>query len=178
MRCHLTRYVFIRYHNSLHSSCITRSNSIRCILKYQTAFRFRFIRESLSGYKKDIWMWFSCEKLMFLMFCWSAEFESYDSPCLTSGSVEPQTLWPNRSKSSLWCWVFMSTISCPELVAKAKGTLLACKCLISFSAPDVKVKCFGVSNCFREFSASKWQTTKVFEYWNMAFNIEVFDQTL
>lgn len=46
-------------------------------------------------------------------------------PSLTSGSLEPMTLWPNNLNSSLWCVVLTSTDSFELEVAKQMGMLLS-----------------------------------------------------
>lgn len=59
-------------------------------------------------------------------------------PSFTSGSVDPYTLWWNKSNSFWWLPIFNSAISWPELVAKQNGILLRCKLYIRRSAPFIK----------------------------------------
>lgn len=79
-------------------------------------------------------------------------------PCFTSGSVEPITLWSNKSNNFGWPDIFISAISLPELVAKQNGTPCSWRCSTKRSAPGNRSR---LANRFRHSAENRSRNSLV-----------------
>lgn len=79
-------------------------------------------------------------------------------PCFTSGSVEPITLWSNKSNNFGWPDILISAISLPELVAKQNGTPCSWRWSTKRSAPGNRSR---LANRFRHNAENRSKNSLV-----------------